>query len=172
MMNLTKPNINSFRTTKKQRQNTHLRPTDPIIHMAFRSRIWETGSASDTAINVNCISLVDLIDDDTEEKGGFKMAENVSDYEQIVETVYLQDGTIRKVGFREGRWIAETKYDRVAVSKDGFLLYFGYSESGRAHSYQLFCNFAEMAIEGNDVDFLLLGQVAAAIGADYISFLD
>jgi hypothetical protein len=89
-----------------------------------------------------------------------------NDYEQIVEPVYLKDGTSRKIGFRAGKWIAETKYDRVAVAKNGYLLYFRYSENEQAHSYQLFCNFAEMAIENNDVDFLLLGQVAAAIGGN------
>jgi hypothetical protein len=100
------------------------------------------------------------------------MTENAGDYEQIMEEVYLKDGTIRKIGFRKGKWIAETKYDRVAVSEDGFLLYFRYSENGRAHSYDLFCNFAEMAIEENDVDFLLLGQVATAISANYVAFMD
>jgi hypothetical protein len=94
-----------------------------------------------------------------------------NDYEQIVEQVYLKDGTIRKIGFRAGKWIAETKYDRVAVAKDGYLLYFRYSENGQAHSYDLFCDFAEMAAN-KYVDFLLLGQVAAAIGADYVLFMD
>jgi hypothetical protein len=38
-------------------------------------------------------------------------------------------------------------------------------------SYKLFYDFAEMAAD-ESVDFLVLGQVASAIGADYIEFLD
>jgi hypothetical protein len=59
--------------------------------------------------------------------------------------VDLRDRTIHKVGFHEGKWIAATKYERVAVSKKGFLLYLKYSENGRAHSYRLFCDFAALA---------------------------
>jgi hypothetical protein len=92
-------------------------------------------------------------------------------YEEIVETVRRKDGRVLKVGFREGKWIAETPYERVAVSKNGFLLYLECNEDGQAYFYDLFATFAEMAA-AEEIDFLLLSDVAAALGADYIAFLD
>jgi hypothetical protein len=65
------------------------------------------------------------------------MTENISGYGQIVETVHLRDGTIRKIGFRSGKWIVQNSHERVAISKSGFLLYLEYSQSGRAYSYDL-----------------------------------
>jgi hypothetical protein len=99
------------------------------------------------------------------------MTKNTSGYEQIMEEVYRKDGAIRKVGFREGKWIVKTKYDRVAVSKKGFLLYFEYNETGQVHFYELFTSFTEMAAD-KFIDTYLLDQVAAAIGADYIAYAD
>lgn len=98
------------------------------------------------------------------------MNENADCYEQIVEAVHYNDGSIYKIGFREGRWIAATHHSRVAISKSGSLLYLEYSESGQVHSYKLYCNFAEMA--ANDAEFNLLYQVAAAIDAEFVEFLD
>jgi hypothetical protein len=101
------------------------------------------------------------------------LTENLTDYGQIVETVHLKDGTIRKIGFRSGKWIVQNRHERVAISIDGFLLYFEYSKSGRAYSYDLFNGFEEMAAKENEgLDFMVLGQVAAALGEDYVAFLD
>jgi hypothetical protein len=100
------------------------------------------------------------------------MTENINEYGQIVETIHLRDGAIRKVGFRSGKWIVKNSHERVAISKSGFLLYLKYSQSGRAYSYDLFTDFEEMAASENKLYFLLLGQVATAINADYIAFLD
>jgi hypothetical protein len=100
------------------------------------------------------------------------MVENISEYRQIVETVHLRDGTIRKIGFRSGKWIVKNNHERVAISKSGYLLCLEYSQSGRAYSYDLFTDFEEMAAAENNLGFLLLGQVAAAIDADYVAFLD
>jgi hypothetical protein len=99
------------------------------------------------------------------------MTKNAGNYEQIVAEVYRKDGTVQKVGFREGRWIAETLREKVAVSKNGFLLYLKHNEQGETYFYDLFASFAEMATD-EDIDLLLLSQVATAIGADYVTFLD
>jgi hypothetical protein len=99
------------------------------------------------------------------------MTETAGDYAQLVEEVYLPDGTIHKVGFRAGKWIARISDAKVAVSQSGFLLYLRYNETGRAYSYDLFAEFAAMATDAR-IDLCLVGQVAAAIGADYIEFLD
>jgi hypothetical protein len=97
------------------------------------------------------------------------MTENLSDYGQIVETVHLKDGTIRKIGFQCGKWIVQNRDEKVAISIDGYLLYFEYSPSGRAHSYVLFNGFEDMtAKENNGIDFMVLGAVAAALGEDYV----
>jgi hypothetical protein len=99
------------------------------------------------------------------------MVRNTNDYVQLVEEVYFEGGTVQKVGFHEGKWLVKTEYQRIAVSKKGFLLHLEYNENGQAHSYKLYLNFAEMAAD--DVDFCLLGKVAAALGVkDYITFLD
>jgi hypothetical protein len=50
------------------------------------------------------------------------MPENAGAYGQIVETVHLEEGTLR-VGFHEGKWIAETKHEKVALSKRIFALF-------------------------------------------------
>jgi hypothetical protein len=99
------------------------------------------------------------------------MTETAGDYAQLVEKVYLPDGTVHQVGFREGKWIARISDAKVTVSKSGFLLYLKYREDGRAYSYDLFAEFAELVTDAL-IDLSLLGQVAAAIGADYIEFLD
>lgn len=99
------------------------------------------------------------------------MTKNISSYEPIIEEVYLKDGSIRKVGFREGKWIVKTKYDKVAISKNGFLLYFEYNETGQVHFYELFTSFTEMAAD-KFIDTYLLDQVAALIGADYVAYVD
>ena len=98
------------------------------------------------------------------------MNANADCYEQIVEAVHHNDGSVHKVGFREGKWIAATHHGRVAVSKSGFLLYLEYNQNGQARYYKLYCNFAEMAAD--DVDFSLLDQVATAIDVEFIEFLD
>jgi hypothetical protein len=98
------------------------------------------------------------------------MVKNAGDYGQIVETVHLDEGKTLKVGFHEGKWIAATKHEKVAISKNGFLLCFRCNETGRAHSYKMYLNFADLAAD--DVDFCLLSKVAAAIDADYVAFLD
>jgi hypothetical protein len=99
------------------------------------------------------------------------MAKNSVDYEQLVEEVYFEDGTFQKVGFREGKWLVKTEYERIAVSRKGFLLHLVYNESGQAQSYKLYLSFAEMAAD--DIDFCLLSKVAAVLGVkDYITFLD
>jgi hypothetical protein len=96
---------------------------------------------------------------------------NINDYEQLVEEVYYEDGTVQKVGFQEGKWLITNEYERIAVSKKGFLLHLEYNESGQAHFYKLYLNFAEMAAD--DLDFCLLSKVAAVLGVkDYIRFLD
>jgi hypothetical protein len=100
------------------------------------------------------------------------MTETISEYGQIVETIHLRDGAIRKVGFRSGKWIVKNSHEKVAISKNGFLLYLEYSQSGRAYSYDLFTDFEEMTAAENKIDFLLLGEVAAALDADYVAFLD
>jgi hypothetical protein len=99
------------------------------------------------------------------------MPENASEYRQLVEEVYFEDGTVQKVGFHEGKWLVKTEYERIAVSKKGFLLHLVYNESGQAHSYKLYLSFAEMAAD--DLDSCLLSKVAAVLGVkDYITFLD
>ncbi|MGD9155842.1 MAG: hypothetical protein PVG90_10150 [Bacillota bacterium] len=100
------------------------------------------------------------------------MTANVGNYTGIVETICCKDGTVRKVGFREGRWIVKRPSEKVAVSKCGYLLYLECEESGRAYAFRVFVDFAEMAAAENEMDYLLLGEVAAALGADYIAFLD
>jgi hypothetical protein len=99
------------------------------------------------------------------------MTNNTSFYEQIVAEVHLKNGSVQKVGFQEGRWIAETPREKVAVSKNGFLLYLKRNEQGETYFYDLFASFAELAAD-EDIDLLLLSQVATAIGADYVTFLD
>jgi hypothetical protein len=99
------------------------------------------------------------------------MTETAADYAQLVEEVYLPDGTVHKVGFQEGKWIARINDAKVAVSQSGFLLYLKYRDDGRAYSYDLFAEFVEMVTDAR-IDLCLMGQVATAIGADYIEFLD
>jgi hypothetical protein len=107
-------------------------------------------------------------------KEELKMTENTGEYGQIVETVHLEDGTIQKVGFHEGKWLAGTEYEKVAVSKKGYLLHLDYDEKGRAFNYKLYLDFTEIAAD--DVDYLLLGKIARALGnkdfKDYVVFLD
>jgi hypothetical protein len=99
------------------------------------------------------------------------LVKNIDDYVQLIETVHLEDSTVQKVGFHEGKWLVKTEYQRIAVSKKGFLLHLEYNENGQAINYKLYLNFAEMAAD--DVDFCLLSNVAAVLGVkDYIRFLD
>jgi hypothetical protein len=102
------------------------------------------------------------------------LTKTLGDYVQLIDTIHLQDGTIRKIGFRSGKWLVKTEYKRVAVSKKGFLLHLDYDEKGRAFNYKLYLDFTEMAAD--DVDYLLLGKVARALGnkdfKDYVVFLD
>jgi hypothetical protein len=46
-------------------------------------------------------------------KGVFKLVKDTDGYGVLVETLYLKDGTTPKVGFREGKWIAGTEYEKV-----------------------------------------------------------
>jgi hypothetical protein len=99
------------------------------------------------------------------------LIKDTNEYGLLVETLYLKDGTTPKVGFHEGKWIAGNKYEKVAVAKKGYLLHIDYDDSGRAVDYKLYLDFAEMATD--DLDYLLLSKVAAALGnKDYIMFLD
>ena len=95
------------------------------------------------------------------------MTENINDYQQLVETVHLPDGTVQKVGFREGKWIAESDYERVAVAKKGYLIRFEYDGDQRAQTYDLYDNFAEMAAD--EVDVFLLSKVAARLTRPILS---
>jgi hypothetical protein len=104
-------------------------------------------------------------------KGVFLLAKSINEYGLLVETLHLEDGTTPKVGFREGKWLAGTEDEKVAVSKKGYLLHLDYDEKGQAVDYKLYLNFAEMAAD--DVDYLLLAKVATALGnKDYVLFLD
>jgi hypothetical protein len=98
------------------------------------------------------------------------MAESAGNYGEIVEKVYYKDGTFYRVGFHEGKWIAETEHEKAAISKKGFLLYLELDDNGQARSFKMYLDFADMAAD--DIDLLFLSRVAAAIGADYIQFLD
>ena len=99
------------------------------------------------------------------------MTENISDYRQLVETIHLPDGTIQKVGFHAGKWVAESDYEKVAVAKKGYLIRFEYDGNQRAQTYDLYDNFAEMAAD--EVDVFLLSKVAAALNqTDFVAFFD
>jgi hypothetical protein len=104
-------------------------------------------------------------------KEGLPLVKDTNEYGVLVETLYLKDGTTPKVGFREGKWIAGTEYEKVAVSKKGYLLHLDFDDNGRAVDYKLYLDFAEMAAA--EVDYSLLVKVAAALdNKDYIVFLD
>ncbi|MGD8401194.1 MAG: hypothetical protein PVH64_09725 [Bacillota bacterium] len=99
------------------------------------------------------------------------MVKDTDGYGVLVETLHFKDGTTPKVGFREGKWIAGTEYEKVAVAKKGYLLHLDYDGNGRAVDYKLYLDFAEMA--AGEVDYSLLVKVAAALGnKDYVVFLD
>jgi hypothetical protein len=99
------------------------------------------------------------------------MAKNLDDYLQLIESVHLKDGTVKQIGLHEGKWLVKSEYEKVAVSKKGFLLHLEYNGIGQGINYKLYLNFTEMATD--DSDFILLSKVAAALGVkDYITFLD
>jgi hypothetical protein len=99
------------------------------------------------------------------------MTENIGGYGRIIETIHQEGGTRFKIGFREGKWIAKSDYERVAVAKKGFLLHLEYDEYRRARAYNLYLNFDEMAAD--DVDVFLLSKVAAALDVtDFVAFFD
>jgi hypothetical protein len=99
------------------------------------------------------------------------LVKDIDDYGVLVETLHLKDGTTPKVGFREGKWVAGTEYEKVAVAKKGYLLHFDYDGNGRAVDYKLYLDFVELAAA--EVDYLLLVKVATALGnKDYVVFLD
>jgi hypothetical protein len=99
------------------------------------------------------------------------LEKGTDEYGLLVETLYLKDGTTPKVGFREGKWLAGTEYEKVAVSKKGYLLHLDYDDNSRAVAYKLYLDFTEMAAA--EVDYSLLIKVAAALGnKDYVVFLD
>jgi hypothetical protein len=96
---------------------------------------------------------------------------DIDDYGVLVETLYLKDGTTPKVGFREGKWLAGTAHEKVAVAKKGYLLHLDYDDKGRAVDYKLYLDFTEMA--AGEADYILLVKVAAALGnKDCVVFLD
>jgi hypothetical protein len=67
--------------------------------------------------------------------------------------------------------LSKASMKRLPYQKKGFLLHLEYNGIGQAINYKLYLNFTEMAAD--DVDFYLLGKVAAALGVkDYITFLD
>jgi hypothetical protein len=99
------------------------------------------------------------------------MTKTTGGYEQIVETVHQEDGTTYQIGIREGKWIAESDYEKVAAAKKGFLLHLEYNGYGQAQAYNLYSDFAEMAAA--DVDIFLLSKVAAALHVtDFVAFFD
>jgi hypothetical protein len=99
------------------------------------------------------------------------LIKSTDEYGLLVETLYLKDGTTPKVGFREGKWLAGTEYEKVAVSKKGYLLHLDYDDNSRAVDYKLYLDFTEMSAA--EVDYSLLVKVAAALGKnDYVVFLD
>jgi hypothetical protein len=51
------------------------------------------------------------------------LVKDINDYGVLVETLYLKDGTTPKVGFREGKWLAGTEDEKIAVAKKGDLLH-------------------------------------------------
>jgi hypothetical protein len=99
------------------------------------------------------------------------LTKDTDNYGQIVETIHLPDGPIQKVGFHEGKWVARSDYERVAVAKKGYLIRFEYDGHRRARAYDLYVNFAEMAAD--DLDVFLLSKVAAALNeTDFVAFFD
>jgi hypothetical protein len=99
------------------------------------------------------------------------LVKDTDEYGVLVETLHLKDGTTPKVGFREGKWLAGIEYEKVAVSKKGYLLHLDYDENSRAVDYKLYLDFTEMSAA--EVDYSLLVKVAAALGKnDYVVFLD
>jgi hypothetical protein len=45
------------------------------------------------------------------------LIKDIDGYGILAKTLYLKDGTTPKVGFRAGKWLAGTEYEKVAVAK-------------------------------------------------------
>jgi hypothetical protein len=73
------------------------------------------------------------------------LIKDIDGYGILAKALYLKDGTTPKVGFRAGKWLAGTEYEKVAVAKKGYLLHLDYDDNGRAVDYKLFLDFTEMA---------------------------
>jgi hypothetical protein len=67
-------------------------------------------------------------------------------YLPLIVDVYSEDENVQKIGFKKGKWIIENKSEKVAVSKNGYLLHFKYMK-GHAYAFNLYLNIEDMGID-------------------------